>query len=114
MQRIPDEWDTRLTNLILLMMGLFQSRSVQLNRVARKTPVRAKKLSIVKRFERFLNNAAVHVRPWYHPFAQALLEAAASAGQVHLIIDTSQVAFGFRLVMVSVAYHRRSLPVAWT
>ncbi len=113
-QTIPDDCDSRLTNLIMLMMGLFQSRSVQLHLVARKTPVRAKKLSIVKRFERFLNNAAVRVRPWYHPFAQALLVAAAAAGQVHLIIDTSKVAFGFRLVMVSVAYHRRSLPVAWT
>jgi Transposase DDE domain len=113
-QTIPDECDSRLTNLILLMMGLFQSRSVQLNLVARKTPIRAKKLSIVKRFERFLNNAAVRVRPWYRPFAQALVVAAASAGQVHLIIDTSKVAFGFRLVMVSVAYQRRSLPLVWT
>jgi hypothetical protein len=113
-QRIPDKSDTRLTNLIWLMMGIFQSGSVQLNLVARKTPIRAKKLSIVKRFERFLNNAAVRVRPWYHPFAEGLLDAAGSAGQVHLIIDTSKVAFGFRLVMVSVAYHRRSLPLAWT
>ena len=54
MQRIPDDCDSRLTNLIYLMMGLFQSRSVQLHLVARKTPIRAKKLSIVKRFERFL------------------------------------------------------------
>jgi len=58
------------------MMGMFQSRSVQLNLVARKTPVRAKKLSLVKRFERFLNNPAVRVREWYHPFAEGLLAAA--------------------------------------
>src|SRR3972149_10923761 len=113
-QTIPDECDSRLTNLILLMMGIFQSGKVQLNLVARKTPGRAKKLSIVKRFQRFLDNGAVRVRPWYQPFAQSLLAAAASAGQVHLIMDTSKVAFGFRLVMVSVAYHHRSLPLAWT
>ena len=35
LQRIPDECDSRLTNLIFLMMGLFQSRSVQLNLIAR-------------------------------------------------------------------------------
>jgi len=96
------------------MRGLFQARSVQLNLVARKTPVRAKKLSIVKRFERFLRNGAVRVRPWYQPFAEPLLQAAASGGQVHLILDKSKVAFGFRLVMVSAAYQRRSLPVLWT
>ena len=111
---LPDECDTRLTNLIYLMMGIFQSGSVQLNLIARKTPVRAKKLSIVKRFTRFLDNACVRVRDWYHPFAQAMLAAAAHTGQVHLIIDASKVAFGFRLLMVSLAYQRSSLPIAWT
>jgi hypothetical protein len=114
LQRIPDACDTRLTNLIYLMMGVFQSSSVQLNLIARKTPIRAKKLSIVKRLTRFLDNPAVRVRDWYHPFAEQVLGSAGAAGQVHLIIDASKVAFGFRLVMVSVAYQRRSLPIAWT
>jgi Transposase DDE domain len=114
MQRIPDDCDSRLTNLIYLMMGLFQSRSVQLHLVARKTPIRAKKLSIVKRFERFLQNPAIRVRSWYHPFAHLLLQSAAQAGHIHLIIDASKVAFGFRLLRVSLAYQRRSLPIAWT
>ena len=114
LQRIPDDCDTRLTNLIYLMMGIFQSGSVQLNLIARKTPIRAKKLSIVKRLARFLDNPQVRVRDWYHPFAEGLLRSAAAGGQVHLIIDATKVAFGFRLVMVSVAYQRRSLPIAWT
>ena len=82
--------------------------------MARKTPIRAQKLSIVKRFERFLANPAVRVRQWFHPFAAVLLQSASHAGQVHLIMDASKVAFGFRLVMVSLAYHGRSLPLAWT
>jgi hypothetical protein len=79
-----------LTNLIYLMMGIFQSRSVQLNLIARKTPIRARKLSIVKRLARFLDNPAVRVRDWYHPFAELLLGSAGAAGQVHLIIDASK------------------------
>ncbi len=47
MQRLPDDCESRLTNLIWLMMGVFQGRSVQLNLAARKVPIRAKKLSIV-------------------------------------------------------------------
>lgn len=113
MQRIPDDCDTRLTNLIFLMMGIFQSGSVQLNLVAHKTPIRAQKLSIVKRLARFLNNPAGRVREWYPPFAALPLVSAANAKQVHLIIDTRKVAVGFRLVMVSLAYHRQSLPIAW-
>ncbi len=114
LQRIPDGCDSRLANLIYLMMGIFHSRSVHLHLAARKTPIRAKKLSIVKRFGRFLNNAKVRVRDWYQPFAETVLRSAASRGQVHLIIDATKVAFGFRLVMVSIAYQRRSLPIAWT
>ena len=114
LQRLPDDCDSRLTNLIFLMMGIFQSGKVQLNLVARKTPIRAEKLSIVKRLTRFLDNPAVRVREWYHPFVEPLLRSAANAGTIHLIIDATKVAFGFRLVMVSLAYHRRSLPIAWT
>lgn len=113
-QRIPDECDSRLTNLIWLMMGLFQARSVQLNLAARKVPIRAKKLSIVRRFERFLKNGAVRVRDWYHPFASGLLQAAAVGGKVRLIMDASKVSHGHRLLMISLAYRRRSLPMAWT
>jgi len=114
MQQIPDDRDTRLTNLIFLMMGIFRAKKVQLPLIARATPIRADKWSIVKRFERFLKNSAVDVRGWYRPFAQPLLASAASAGTVHLIIDATKVAFNFRLLMVSVAYRRRSLPIAWT
>src|SRR5258708_3311784 len=114
MQRIPDECESRLSNMIWLMMGIFLSRSVQLSLAARKVPIRAKKLSITKRFERFVKNKAVRVRVWYDPIASALLRAAASGGQVRLIIDATKVSAGHRLLMVSVAYHGRSLPIAWT
>src|SRR5258707_10379896 len=108
MPRLVDDCDSRLTNLIWLMVGIFQSRSVQLNLVARKVPVRAKKLSLVKRFGRFLNNGEVRVREWYHPFAHQLLASAGSGGQVRLIIDASKVSHAHRLLMVSVATRRRS------
>lgn len=114
LQTLPDECDTRLTNLLFMMMGLFLSRSVQLNHIARKIPSRAKKLSTVKRFSRFLDNPVVRTRAWYDPFARWMLLSAASGGKVHLIIDSSKIAFGFRLMMVSVAYRRRSLPLCWT
>lgn len=113
MQRIPDECETRLSNLLWLMMGIFLSSSVQLNLIARKLPLKAKKLSVVHRLRRFLGNGAVQVREWYAPTALALVQAAASAGHVNLVIDSSKVSGNHRLVMVSIAYQRRSLPLAW-
>jgi hypothetical protein len=63
LQTLPDSCDTRLANLLFMMRGLFLARSVQLDHIARKMPSRAKKLSSVKRFRRFLDNprrAALH------------------------------------------------------
>jgi hypothetical protein len=113
LQTLPDSCDTRLANLLFMMRGLFLARSVQLDHIARKMPSRAKKLSSVKRFRRFLDNPLVQVRAWYDPFARWTLLSVGSGGAIHLIIDSTKIAFGFRLVMVSVAYRRRSLPIAW-
>lgn len=113
LQQIPDSCETRLTNMLHLMMGIFQEKTVHLNLIARKLPIRAQKLSIAKRLTRFLSNAAVDVREWYHPTADWLLCSAGSGGQVHLLIDSTKVSGYYRKVMVSVAYQRRSLPIAW-
>lgn len=113
-QTLADECRTRVANLLWMMSGIFLSRSVHLEHMARKTPLRAKKLSTVKRFSRFLDNPEVEARAWYEPFGRHLLQSAGSSGQVHLIIDATKVAFSHRLVMLSVAYRRRSVPLAWT
>src|SRR5258708_4397885 len=113
-QEVSDECDSRLENLIWLMMEIYLAGSVQLDLIARKVPIRAKKLSIVKRLHRFLDNAAVRVRTWYRATAICLIQSAASGGQVRLIIDCSKVSFGHQLLMVAIAYHRRALPLAWT
>ena len=113
-QTLPDQCRTRVANVLWMMSGIFLSGSVQLNHMARKVPLRAKKLSTVKRFRRFLDNEQVQARVWYEPFARWLLASAGSGGQIHLIIDATKVAFNYRLVMLSVAYRRRSLPLAWT
>jgi hypothetical protein len=113
-QLAPDRCRSRLMNMLLLVVGLYKAGSVHLSKVARKLPIRAKKLSMDKRLRRFLDNGAVRVREWYQPVVVGLLKAASSAGQIHLIIDSSKVGFGHRLLMVGIAYRRRALPLVWT
>jgi hypothetical protein len=113
-QLTPDECESRLTNMLWLVIGLYLARSVHLTLIARKLPIRAQKLSLDKRLRRFLANGAVRVREWYDPMATWLIQAASSAGQVHLIIDGSKVSAGHQLLMVGVAYRGRALPLAWT
>lgn len=113
MQLIPDGCESRLTNLTLLIIGMWSSQSVYLSVIARKIPIRAKKLSLAKRFERFLSNKAVDVKKWYEPWARWLLRSASVSGKVHLVVDTTKVSAYRRQLMIAVAYQRRTLPIAW-
>ena len=110
---LPDEVASRLTNLVYLMMGIYLARKVQTGLIAGKIPLRIKRVSIIRRLERFLDNGAVRVRSWYKRVAVGLLEAAASSGRMALIIDGTKVSFHHQLLMVAVGYHGRALPIAW-
>ena len=111
----PREWVTRPRTFAWLMVGLLMSRSVHLSRIASKIPSAAKEVSIVRRLERLVDNAAIRVRPWYEPVARRWLEAAAtSSGEIRLILDTTKVGFDHRLLIVGLAFRRRAIPLAWT
>jgi hypothetical protein len=112
-QLLPEDCPTRLRNMVLLIVGLYQAQTVHLNLLACTLPVRAQKLSLVKRLQRFLTNREVDVRAWYHPWADWLVRSAGSGGRVNLIIDSSKVSGHFRKISVAVAYQRRALPVMW-
>ena len=103
----------RVTNLLWLIVGVFLARHIHLTVIARKLPIRVQKLSLERRFRRFLDNPGVNEREWYHPLMKQLLEAASRSGCIHLIIDGTKIGSHHRLVMVAVAFRRRALPIAW-
>jgi len=111
-QMVPDTCKTRLTNMTLLIVGLYHAGNIHLSAIVRKWPLGAKKLSLMRRLTRFLANPAVNVRAWYRPVAERLL-APFSGREVRLIIDSTKVGFGYQLLMVAIAYRRRALPLAW-
>ena len=69
---------TQIRNFVWLMVGIYQSRSVYLSRIAMKIPGRAKLLSTTRRLSRFLDNPAIRVREWYEPIAREWLEPSIS------------------------------------
>lgn len=114
-QIVSGERITRIRTMAWLQSGMLHSRSVHLHRIASKIPGKAKKMSVVRQFERFVANRHVRVREWYHPVAAGLLQEAAEAGgTLRLIIDGSKVGASHQLLMVSLGYRRRALPLAWT
>jgi hypothetical protein len=102
-------------NLVWLMTGMLLSRSVHLSRIASKIPGQARLESAVRRLSRFLEGAGVRVRRWYEPVARDLLVSQAnSTHEIRLIVDGTKVSFEHQLLMVSLAFRRRALPIAWT
>ncbi len=106
---------TQVRSFSWLLYGLYQSRSVYLSRAAMKIPGQAKLLSTVRRLSRILDNPAIRVREFYEPIAvQWLTEQLKKLGEIHLIVDGTKIGFGHQLLMVSLAYRKRAIPIAWT
>jgi hypothetical protein len=112
----PHERRTRTRNWAWLLAELFASRSVHLSKVANKMSFAATLPSSTRRLSRLLSNPAVRVRLWYEPVARRLLQQAARSGTsgIGLIVDGSKIGRSHQLLMVSLAYRRRALPLAWT
>lgn len=112
-QWFPEERITRMRNLSLLVTGLYLSKAVQLPLIVRKWPIIAKLPSLDNRLRRFLTNSLVEVQTYYRPVAQSLIQL--FAGQtIRLVIDCTKIGFNHRLLMVGIAYKKRTLPLAWS
>ena len=62
-----------------------------------------------------LANPAINVRTWYEPIARSWLESQARhLQQIRLIVDGTKVGFAHQLLIVSLAYRKRAVPIAWT
>jgi hypothetical protein len=110
---LPDERITRVRNLALFLTGLYLSRKVHLPLIVRKWPTAGKVPSLVNRLRRFLDDPRVCVRTYYRPVAESLVGAI--RGQpIRLILDTTKLGFYYRLLTVSVACHKRALPLVWS
>jgi hypothetical protein len=111
----PGQRITQLRNFVLLVVGIYTSRSVYLSRIAGKIPGPAKLLSTTRRLSRLLDNAAIRVREWYGPVARQWLGAQWHClREIRLIVDGTKVGFGHQLLMVSLAYRKRAIPIVWT
>lgn len=111
----PKQRITQIQNFVWLVVGIYHSHSVNLSRIAGKVIGVAKNVSTVRRLSRFLANPAIDVRSWYKPIAKGWLKLQFErVGEVRLIMDATKVGFGHQLLMVSLAYRRRAVPIAWS
>jgi hypothetical protein len=111
----PGQRITQVRNFAWLLVGIHQSRSVTLSKIAGKIPGKAKLLSTVRRLGRFLSNPAIRVRSWYEPIArQWLVTQYRHLGEIRLIVDGTKIGSRHQLLIVCLSYRKRAIPIAWT
>lgn len=102
----------QLTNLSLLVFGLFAAGNCQLPRIAAKLPLLTGAASLTQRLRRLLMNKALKPTQLYQPVAGFLLSCFAG-GSVRLILDATDLGGRLPVLFVAVAYRGRALPLLW-
>ena len=102
----------QLTNLSLLIFGLFAAGNCQLPRIAAKLPLPTGAASLTQRLRRLLMNTAIQPTQLYQPVAEALLSCF-RGGSVRLILDATDLGGRLPVLFVAVAYRGRALPLLW-
>jgi len=102
----------QLTNLSLLVFGLFAAGNCQLPRIAAKLPLLVGAASLTQRLRRLLMNKAIEPATLFEPVARFLL-ACFAGGTVRLILDATDLGGRLPVLFVALAYRGRALPLAW-
>lgn len=103
------EW---MTNLSLMVSAIVGADDLSQSAIAAEMPLAAQQTSLNQRQRRWLMNERVSQCDGYGPFIRPFVEAA-SAGTLPLILDTTDAGRNCHLLMASIGYQRRALPVAW-
>lgn len=98
--------------LALMMVGIFEARDVRLSRMAERVPLDIQEDNVAPRFRRWLKNPSVDVRVLYDPVAFGILGALRHT-RVRIQIDRTEVSDRLNVLMVSVYYRKRAIPLLW-
>jgi hypothetical protein len=99
--------------LALMMTGIFEARDVRLSRMAERVPLDIQEDTVAQRFRRWLKNPSVDVRVLYDPVAFGILGALRHT-RLRIQIDRTEVNEHLNVLMVSVYYRKRAIPLAWS
>lgn len=106
--------ECHVLTLALLICGIVGSRHVQFAKVVEHAPFRTRKNeSVIKRFSRWVQHDDVSYDAFFLPFAQAVIAGLAHTA-LTLVLDGSTVGRGCMVLMASLVYRGRAIPLAWT
>lgn len=109
---LPNALDTQLDTLSLFLLGAIHAVSAQLGRMARAVPLRSDQVIKEQRLRRFLDNPRITQQGHYQPLIQQALHGL-TGQRVQLLIDRVLLRNQTNILVVSIGFRRRSLPLIW-
>lgn len=105
--------DSQLVNLALWVYGLFKARRCHLGRVADELPLEGHKDSLIQRLKRWLMNPRLVPEPLYRQLIAVWLHHWPDRAELPLLLDRTEVADRFNLLMLAVGFRGRAIPLTW-
>jgi Transposase DDE domain len=111
-QALPNALSSQLDTLGYILVGVVQSMSSQLAKIARAMPLDTTELSKEQRLRRFLDNERLSLDDHYHPLLQASIHGL-QGQRVQLLIDRVLLRDQHNILVVSLGFRRRAIPLVW-
>lgn len=111
--RRGSHYEQQVNTLAMLIFGIISSKSVQFPTLVQSLPVRGvKSESLIMRVKRWICHEKVNHTTMFAPFVQVFLQHLASSG-LTIIIDGSAIGRGCVVLMASLIWKKRAIPLAW-
>jgi hypothetical protein len=111
-QHLPTVITSQIESLGLAMVGVVQSMSSQIAKIARAMPLDTTARAKEQRLRRLLSNERLTLTDHYHPIVKQALHGLAHQ-RVQLLIDRVLISDQHNILVVSVGFRRRSIPLVW-
>lgn len=106
--------EQHLNTLTRLICGIVGAQHVQFDKRASHAPIRGRKNeSLITRFRRWVKHEHITLESLWLPVARSLLAALAKA-PLTILRDGTTAGRGCVILMASLVYHRRAIPLLWT
>ena len=111
-QHLPTVIDSQIESLGLAIVGAVQSMSSQIAKIARAMPLDTTAQAKEQRLRRLLSNERLTQTEHYHPIVKQALHGLAHQ-RVQLLMDRVLISDQHNILVVSVGFRRRSIPLVW-
>jgi len=111
-QQLPRAIGSQVQSLSLALVGTLSSLSSQLAKIARAMPLDTSAFAKEQRLRRLLDNERITQADHYQPLVTQALHGLARQ-RVQLLIDRVLLRDQHNILVVSVGFRRRSIPLVW-